>query len=327
MTAANVVAFYSRGVSSLFGDGRNGGRRHRGVDFSHSTTPGTWVPSLLDGVVVGKLSPAAWHGFGYQVTIRSVVRGVTIDLSYAHGSKASPLSVGQKVSQGQNVITEGKTGSTTGSCVHIEEKRNGVFIDPLPFIRSILAGATSGGGSTGGGIPFNAHDLWVQQSLNKLGYTPKLVEDGKRGTATIAQIKRFQGAKGLAKDGIPGPKTTAALNADLAKLAPPASGGLHYLKDWPWSGVQEMLKSDFGYKGKIDGDPGEGTWSAMQRFLKAKYGYAGDIDGLPGGGTISALARWLRARWGYVGNDVPGPVMRAAFARAEAANGRVYPKK
>lgn len=323
MTASNVVSFYSRGLTSRFGDARAGGRKHRGVDFSHSSTPGTRVPALLAGTVVGKLSPASWHGFGYQVTIRSIVNGVVEDISYAHGAAASPLAMGQKVSQGQTVITEGKTGWTAGSCVHVERKRNGFYVDPLPLIRSVVAGTAFTRPSTG--IPFTAHDKWVQESLNRLGYTPRLAEDGRRGSATIAQIKRFQTAKKLRVDGIPGRATTAALKADLAKQA--AKGdGLHWLTDWPWRGIQEMLAAEYGYKGKLDGKPGDGTWKAMQRFLKAKYGYAGQIDGKPGGGTISALARWLRARWRYVGNNVPGKVMRAAFARAEAANGRAYGK-
>lgn len=323
MTDQRVINFYSRGVTDVFGSARPGGRKHRGTDFSHSTTPGTAVPAILGGTVVGRLAPASWHGFGNQVTIRSVLNGVTVDFSYAHGNAPSPYKVGDVVQQGATVMTEGRTGSTTGSCVHVELFRNGAYVDALPYIRQVLAGA-SGGNVPGGGIPFNQHDLWVQQSLNRLGYSPRLAEDGKRGTATIAQVKRLQKAHGLKQDGIPGPLTTAAINADLAKLAGPGNAALNYLRDFRWYGVQQMLRVEYGYRGKIDNDPGKGTWEAMQRFLKAKYGYAGDIDGLPGGGTIAAVARWLRARWGYVGNDVPGPVMRAAWQRAETANWDAY---
>lgn len=327
MTDQRVVNFYSRGVTDVFGSPRSGGRKHRGTDFSHSTSPGTAVPALLGGTVVGKLAPASWHGFGHQVTIRSVLNGVTVDFSYAHGNSPSRFAVGQRVNQGDTVITEGRTGWTNGSCVHIELFRNGAYVDPLPYIRQIIAGA-SGGPSTGGNIPYSAADKWIQQALNQLGYTPRLVEDGKRGAATIAQIKRYQAARGLVVDGIPGPVTVQALVTDTTKLAQGGSGGsgggVNYLNGWAWKGIQAMLKRDFGYSGAIDGQPGAGTWSAMQRFLKAKYGYAGAIDGIPGGGTLAALARWLRARWGYVGNDVPGPVMQAAFKRAEVANWNAY---
>src|SRR5690606_35400312 len=148
----SVKSFYASEPSAAqkFGASR-GGRKHRGVDISHSTRPGTAVPALLGGVVVGKLSPASWHGFGYQVTIRSVYNGVTHILSYAHGSKASPLQLGQKVTAGQTVITEGNTGATTGSCVHIEDQVDGRFRDPMPLIRAVRAGATPA--SSGGKLP------------------------------------------------------------------------------------------------------------------------------------------------------------------------------
>lgn len=316
-----VTDYFSRGITSLFGDGRGGGRRHRGTDFSHGGN--RWVPSLLDGVVVGKLSPADWHGFGYQVTIRSTVGGRTYDFSYAHGLKASALPMGARVKAGDLIIQEGRSGWTTGACCHVELYTGGQFVDPLPTIRKIVSGEIGGGSSAGGGgIPFNAHDLWVQQSLNKLGFGP-LEEDGKRGTATIAAVKRYQGANGLVRDGIPGSATTAELKRDLAAQTP-APSGLNYLNGWAWGGIQKMLKSEYGYTGAIDSIPGKGTWVAMQKFLKRHHGYTGAIDGLPGSGSISALAGWLRKRWGYSGNDVPGPVMQAAFARASAENAKAF---
>ena len=66
--------------------------------------------------------------------------------------------------------------------------------------------------------PVDVHDaFWLQKSLNKLGYGP-LDEDGRIGSITREAIKEFQRAAGLdAIDGIPGPKTEAALVAALAK--------------------------------------------------------------------------------------------------------------
>lgn len=56
----------------------------------------------------------------------------------------------------------------------------------------------------------------LQQALNALGYTPKLVEDGRRGPATVAAIKWFQGLHGLTADGVAGPVTLGALNQVMA---------------------------------------------------------------------------------------------------------------
>lgn len=313
----NVKEYYSSAPTGRFGDPRPNGRYHRGVDRSHSTVPGTvQVPALHSGVVVGILAPASWHGFGHQATIRTTLNGMAFDFSYAHGHARTPLSMGQTVPAGAFVILEGTTGATSGSCMHMEQQRvGGGFIDPEPEVQSVLAGLSSPA-PVGGGIPFNEHDLWVQRQLNALGYG--LVEDGKRGTATITAIKDFQRKRGIAVDGIPGPVTTEHLKASVATPAVPAAE-LNYLKGWAWDGIQRMLARLYGYRGGIDNDPGKGTWEAMQRFLR-NYGYTGDIDGLPGAGTLAALARWLRTRWGYVGNDVPGPVMQAAFARANTQN-------
>jgi peptidoglycan hydrolase-like protein with peptidoglycan-binding domain len=51
----------------------------------------------------------------------------------------------------------------------------------------------------------------VQHSLNILGTTPSLVEDGKIGTKSVAAIKSFQTGHGLTPDGVAGPKTKTAI--------------------------------------------------------------------------------------------------------------------
>lgn len=51
----------------------------------------------------------------------------------------------------------------------------------------------------------------IQKELNRLGYTPKLDEDGISGSKTKKAIKWFQKRNGLYDDGIVGPKTLAKL--------------------------------------------------------------------------------------------------------------------
>lgn len=53
----------------------------------------------------------------------------------------------------------------------------------------------------------------IQKALNALGSNPALKEDGKLGAKTEAAIKAFQIATGLVADGVPGPKTWAALQS------------------------------------------------------------------------------------------------------------------
>lgn len=60
--------------------------------------------------------------------------------------------------------------------------------------------------------------FWVQDSLNRLGASPKLEVDGAVGPATLAAVVDFQTKHGLKTDGL-GPITVAAIDAALADLA------------------------------------------------------------------------------------------------------------
>ena len=93
-----------------------------------------------------------------------------------------------------------------------------------------------------------------------------------------------------------------------------------------WYGIQEMLKDNDGYRGAIDNDPGPLTVGAFQHFLNRSGFDAGLQDSIWGERTGKAGQRWLKARWGYAGiidNDY-GNGTRAAWARAEAANWKVF---
>ena len=61
------------------------------------------------------------------------------------------------------------------------------------------------------GGPVNPSVADVQNKLNTLGATPKLVVDGNAGPATRLAIVNFQRGKGLTPDGNAGPQTLAAL--------------------------------------------------------------------------------------------------------------------
>lgn len=287
----NVRDFYNRShLTSSFGDGRNGGRKHRGVDFSHSTTPCVIaIPAILAGTVVSKLSPASWHGFGYQVVIESTYGGRKIQFSYSHLCKASPLKVGQKVAAGTVVGYEGRTGWTTGNCVHIELNTGSGFVNPAPTIEAIRSGSSSGGGKPSG---YSKSVAAVQNALN-VWYKAGLTVDGIKGPKTKAAILSAQKklkAEGFYKgaiDGVWGPQSSAALQKHREKAnaskPKPATGSALIRK------VQQKLKSNYPlYAGKlkVDGIKGPATTAAIKEFQR-RSGLV--VDGIPGPRTRKAL--------------------------------------
>lgn len=136
-----VTEFYSTEPtgSQAYGAARDGGKRsHTGDDFSHSTRPDTVpVPAIRAGVVqsIQYDRPNLSNGYGNQVFIRHD-DGSTF--SYGHLGRVS-VTVGQDVTAGTVIGTEGTTGWTDGPCVHIEFFDGGRRVDPYPHIRAALA--------------------------------------------------------------------------------------------------------------------------------------------------------------------------------------------
>lgn len=154
-----------------------------------------------------------------------------------------------------------------------------------------------------------------------------LVPDGREGPLTREAYKGYQrllrdlGLYKGAIDGEWGPQTQSAhhiywtrLNAAPKPPTPKPSApsttatvaSFAQLKDV--RGLQKIAKKN-GYTGKIDNIWGPRSQAGMQNFLQRNY--------------RGSVAHWLRSRWGYKGNDVWGPVMSAAAARANAENFRV----
>lgn len=75
-------------------------------------------------------------------------------------------------------------------------------------------------------IPINPTDkpirdgIWLQNSLNRLGASPKLELDGIVGPATRNAVRAFQLAAGISVDGLVGAETFAALDKALAAGKP-----------------------------------------------------------------------------------------------------------
>ena len=111
------------------GFGYRWGRPHLGIDVGilssldvHAATSGTVTE-------VGWLT--GYEGYGNVVTIDG---GSGWGILYAHLDAASVVP-GQWVAAGDPVGIAGCTGSCTGTHLHFELRRNGVPVDPAPFMR------------------------------------------------------------------------------------------------------------------------------------------------------------------------------------------------
>ena len=90
---------------------------HDGVDFNPGA--GTPVMSIADGVVV--LATENGGGLGVNVEVQHNIGGELITSSYAHMQYGSlAVSVGDRVTAGQQVGLVGSTGHSTGPHLHLE---------------------------------------------------------------------------------------------------------------------------------------------------------------------------------------------------------------
>ncbi|HBF38949.1 MAG TPA: peptidase M23, partial [Firmicutes bacterium] len=98
---------------------------HNGEDIAVSS--GTPVHAADSGVVV----VSGWEdGYGNYVAID---HGNGISTGYGHNSRLL-VHQGERVTKGQIIAYSGSTGLSTGPHVHFEVRKNGVPIDPLPFL-------------------------------------------------------------------------------------------------------------------------------------------------------------------------------------------------
>ncbi len=98
---------------------------HNGEDIA--VPSGTPVHAADSGVVV----VSGWEG-GYGNYI-AIDHGNGISTGYGHNSRLL-VHQGDKVIKGQVIAYSGSTGLSTGPHVHFEVRRNGIPIDPLPFL-------------------------------------------------------------------------------------------------------------------------------------------------------------------------------------------------
>lgn len=106
--------------------GARGGGTHYGIDIANDI--GTPIVSVMDGEVI---SSGSASGFGMWVRVRHDDGLVTV---YGHIHE-SLVSVGQRVSAGEQIATIGNRGQSSGPHLHFEVHEGESKIDPLPWLR------------------------------------------------------------------------------------------------------------------------------------------------------------------------------------------------
>lgn len=119
--------------------------RHTGLDFPAAT--GTAIKAVADGRV---MQATGGGPYGNHLLIN---HGGGLESVYAHLSKIM-TTVRDRVGQGEQIGKVGATGNTTGPHLHLEARKGGRAIDPMPFL-------------TSGGKTFNAKAVGAAQRYAK----------------------------------------------------------------------------------------------------------------------------------------------------------------
>ncbi len=109
---------------------------HTGVDFSGAGISGKPVLAAKAGTVVTSIAlkypNGNYRSYGEYIVINHHDGTMTL---YAHGAPGSRLvREGQSVSQGQQIMSVGTTGNSTGYHLHFEVRVNGVPVNPTPYL-------------------------------------------------------------------------------------------------------------------------------------------------------------------------------------------------
>jgi murein DD-endopeptidase MepM/ murein hydrolase activator NlpD len=123
-----------------FGAVTSSGGRHTGVDFSGSGINGTPIYAVADGIVSisrAQMSGGKYVSYGEYIVIDHGrdTNGNIIFTLYAHGIAGSrQVSAGDRVTQGQRIMSVGSTGNSTGPHLHFEVLVNGSPVNPVSYL-------------------------------------------------------------------------------------------------------------------------------------------------------------------------------------------------
>lgn len=138
------------GFGDTWGDGRSGGRSHRGTDLFPGR--GAYVYAVVDG----RLTSRIWDGAGRNAGNAWSLTGADgTRFFYAHLQDFAPdLSVGSRVRAGQIIGWVGDTGNSSSPHLHLEIRPGGgPPVNPYPILRAQ--------GGCNDGTPYTQPGGWV----------------------------------------------------------------------------------------------------------------------------------------------------------------------
>ncbi|WP_069883559.1 peptidoglycan DD-metalloendopeptidase family protein [Streptomyces luteocolor] len=195
--------------------------RHTGLDFPAAT--GTPIRAVSDGTV----SQVASGGpYGKHVQID---HGGGLSSFYAHMS-AILAKLHKHVNRGTTIGEVGATGNTTGPHLHLEARRNGSPVDPMPFL-------TSSGGKGLPSAAVGAAQQYAKSILHRYGWGPsqfgplKKLWEGESNWRWDA-LNRSSGAYGIPQS-LPASKMRSAGADYLTNYKTQIRWGLGYIKGRP----------------------------------------------------------------------------------------------
>ncbi|MEV7370360.1 peptidoglycan DD-metalloendopeptidase family protein [Streptomyces sp. NPDC090301] len=220
--------------------------RHTGLDFPAA------IGTAIRAVAGGRVSAVQSGGpYGIHVTVN---HGGGLSSLYAHMSQAL-TAAGAPVSAGQVIGRVGDTGNVTGPHLHLEARRNGASIDPMPFL-------TGGGGGGFTAPAAGAAQAYAKTMLRFYGWGPtqfgplKKLWDGESNWNYRA-TNPTSGAYGIPQ-ALPASKMASAGADWRTNPETQIRWGLQYIKDRPdygtpaaayakWLGRSPHWYDDGGY--------------------------------------------------------------------------------
>ncbi|MEO7306347.1 MAG: M23 family metallopeptidase [Ferruginibacter sp.] len=148
-------------VGGFFGDYRNGGRSHKGMDIY--AKKGTPVVAVCDGTITSTKTEILG---GKTIRLRGA--GKTWTAYYAHLDKLG-VSVGQRVKKGETIGTIGNTGNAKHkpSHLHFGIYGGGRAVNPMPYVKN--SKKIINPGSIADRKKINARSCTVVQKKTKTG--------------------------------------------------------------------------------------------------------------------------------------------------------------